>query len=74
MSSPRRPARARTGSGREVVPIQFDHRRSAGHRLVHETGLNELLDNRTRMAGRDLSGSRELSPGNRLFEACEGLE
>jgi hypothetical protein len=59
---------------REVVPVQHDHRRSAGDCLAHKSTLDELLDDGAGVAGSDTSSSSELPPGDRLFEPRQCLK
>ncbi len=60
--------------GGEVVPVQHNHRRSAGDRLAHQSSLDEFLDDGAGVAGSNSSSSSEPSPSDRLLEAGQRLE
>ena len=60
-------------SSREVVPVQQDHRRSAGDCLAHESAPDELLDDGAGIAGGDAGSSGELPPRYGLLEAGQTI-
>ncbi len=59
---------------RKVVPVQQYHRRSAGQSLAHESAMDELLDDGTRVTWRNASDSGKLPPSDRLFESSQRLK
>ena len=49
--------------GGEVVPVQHDHRRSAGDRLAHQSSLDEFLDDGQRLEQRAADGRCDVEYG-----------